>query len=117
MEGSDTGSKCTSARDEWKSTGEDALCMFNGVEDIRLYEKEKKLHYIGTSMSHCECDGEYGTKNWIVSGVYNHVEKKWKCVAHCRAPTILGAKRTFINHALPIFRSVVHAAEEFKKWS
>ncbi len=79
-----------------KSTGEDALCMFNGIEDIRLYEKEKKLHYIGTSMSHCECDGECGTKNWIVSGVYNHSEKKMEVCRTLPSPSNSWCEKNWI---------------------
>jgi Bacterial protein of unknown function (HtrL_YibB) len=79
-----------------KSNGEDVLRMFNGIEDIRLYEKEKKLHYIGTSMSHCECDGEYGTKNWIVSGVYNHVEKKMEVCRTLPSPNNSWCEKNWI---------------------
>lgn len=68
-----------------KPNMENTLCVFNGLEDIRLYEKEKKLHYISTSMSHC--DSEHKNKNWIVSGEYNHVEKKMETCRTLASPT------------------------------
>lgn len=71
-----------------------AQCVFHGIEDIRLYEKEKKLHYIGTSMSHC--DSEHGNKNWIVSGEYNHVEKKMEACRTLVSPTSHWCEKNWI---------------------
>jgi hypothetical protein len=45
------------------------MVTYNGIEDIRLYEKENEIHYIATSMSHSDCG-----KNSIVTGIYNHLE-------------------------------------------
>ena len=49
----------------------DNLMTYNGIEDIRLYEKNGNIHFIGTSMSH-SCNGN----NLIVSGIYNHNDMK-----------------------------------------
>jgi hypothetical protein len=43
------------------------LMRFNGIEDIRLYEKNNNIYFMGTSMSHTSSGN-----NSIVSGIYNY---------------------------------------------
>jgi hypothetical protein len=53
------------------------LMMFNGIEDVRLYEKNNKIYFIGTSMSHTSSGN-----NLIVSGIYNYRDSKMEdCVS------------------------------------
>jgi hypothetical protein len=42
------------------------LTMYNGIEDIRLYEKNQEICFIGTSLSHSNCG-----VNSIVTGIYD----------------------------------------------
>lgn len=42
------------------------IMMYNGVEDIRLFEKNGKINYLGTSLSHSTSG-----KNAMVTGIYN----------------------------------------------
>ena len=43
------------------------LMSFHGIEDIRLYEKNNNIYFMGTSMSHTSSGN-----NLIVTGVYNY---------------------------------------------
>jgi hypothetical protein len=47
------------------------LMRFNGIEDIRLYEKNNNIYFMGTSMSHTSSGN-----NSIVSGIYNYRDLK-----------------------------------------
>lgn len=47
------------------------MMMYNGIEDIRLYEKDDEIYFLATSMSHTKCGN-----NLIVSGVYNSLDSK-----------------------------------------
>ena len=49
----------------------DNMMMFNGIEDIRLYEKNSEIYFMGTSMSHTSSGN-----NLIVSGIYNYRDSK-----------------------------------------
>lgn len=59
-----------------------AMSMFNGMEDIRLYEKNKEILYLATSMSHSD-----NGSNSIVSGTYNHLTKRMENCRTLSSPT------------------------------
>ena len=49
----------------------DNMMRFEGIEDIRLYEKNGEIHFMGTSTSHTKSGN-----NLVVSGIYNYRDLK-----------------------------------------
>jgi hypothetical protein len=84
----------------------DNMMMFNGIEDVRLYEKNDKIRFMATSMSHSN-----NGNNLIVSGIYDYQNLKMENCKTIESPNSCWCEKNWTPFVKNDFDLVVY------KWS